>query len=497
MLGLFGRKSAHPMANLESAQQALEDLPRNDALRALTEVTAWLESMREDEDIRLDNRFDVVKMLDETARPHEIKVLREYFTSGVNTPVVEKRQWGALNSYYTNLAAAYHSVLRGCHNGEKGAPALRDLRSMIVARGINAVTGCLKCVAVHYSPVEPALWEQLEEYYTEAETQKFLDEAIELYPGASAKYTIRHQLAGVLLWWSSGTGSLKPLQIHLAERLTAHVCSSLTMGPEPGEDALYSFDLTQPRSPARYSGTAEAHPNLRFIGHGGVQLLLEPLIEQLEQDIVPGEVNLGGSYSADKVCEVARRLASAWHGEALARRQPRRSLDVSLSVVRGYAGVIDVANLAPGQSGDSMVWVAEDVSATGFRCILEAAQGAGLKIGSLIGYRPENVQHWGVGIVRRLRHDDEGKLDVGVEILANRATRVTLGEGPAASGDSFGVLLGSSESGDARVLLRPNSVDETHNLVMQMGAKYYRLAPQGLQDKGDDYDLMKYSISER
>jgi hypothetical protein len=497
MLGLFGKKSDHPMADLDSARQLLEEVPKNDALKALTEISAWMESVRSDEHMRLDIFFAVMSLLDEAARPHEIKVLREYFTSGVNSPVVEKRQWKALDDHYTHLGEAYHGVLLGCHNGEKGCAAIKEKRALLIARGINAVVGRLKCAAVHYAPVEPALWEQLGEYYTEAETQKCLDEAVELYPGASTQSTVRHQLAGALLWWASGTGSLKPLQIHLAERLTAHVCSGLTLGAEPGEDALYSFDLTQPRSPARYNGSAEAHPNLRFLGHGGVQLLMAPLIEKLEQDTVPGEVNLGGSYAAGEVCEIAKRLSAGWQSEAPARRHARRSLNVNLSVVKHYAGVIDVANLAPGKDGDSVVWVAEDVSATGFRCTLEAAQGAGLKIGSLLGYRPENVQHWGAGIVRRLRRDDEGKFDVGVEILANRAARVMLGEGPAASGDSFGVLLGSPESDDARLLLKPGSVDETHNLVIQLNGKYYNLVPQGLQDKGDDYDLMKYQVSAR
>ncbi|HEY5994769.1 MAG TPA: hypothetical protein VIU46_09260 [Gallionellaceae bacterium] len=487
------------MADLKSARQLLDEMPKNDALKALVEVNAWLESVRSDELMRLDTFFSVISLLDETARPLEIKVLREYLASGVNTPVVEKRQWNALHEYYSNLGEAYHGVLLGCHNGEKGASELKDSRPLIVARGINATVGRLKCAAVHYAPVEPAVWEQLGEYYTEAETQKCLDVAIELYPGASVKHTIRHQLAGALLWWGTGTGSLKPLQVHLAERLTMHVCGGLTMGPEPGEDALYSFDLTKPRGPVRHGGGTEAHPNLRFIGHGGVQLQIEPLIEKLGKDTVPGEVNLGGSYPANVVCDVAKRLAAGWRTEAPSRRHARRSLNVNLNIVTGYAGLIDVANLAAGQRGAAVTWVAEDVSATGFRCTLEAAQGTGLQVGSLIGYRPENVQYWGAGIVRRLRHDDEGMLDVGVEILANRATRVKLGEdsGPAASGDSFGVLLAGSESGDARVLLRPGSVDESHTLVMQMNGKSFQLAPQGLQDKGNDFDLMKYHLTER
>ena len=500
MFGLFGGRSGHPMADLESARELLEEVPKNDALKALIEITAWVDSVRGDGRMRLDTRFDVLCLLDETARPHEIKVLRDYFTNGVNSPVLEKRQWNALNEYYANLGEAYHGLLIGCHNGEKGASALRDLRQKIVARGLNAAAGRLKCAAVHYAPVDPAIWQQLGEYYAEAETQKSLDETIELYPGASEKHSVRHQFAGVLIWWASGTGSFKPLQIHLAERLAAHLCGSLTMGPEPGEDVLYTFDLTQPKPPARYDGSAEAHPNLRFVGHGEVRIQLDPLLEKLDDDMVPGEINLGGTYGADVVGEVVRRMTAGWLAEPPSRRHARRSLDVNLNVVKGYSGLIDVANLADGQDGDSMVWVAQDVSATGFRCTLDAAQGAGLKIGSLVGFRPENVLNWGAGIVRRLRRDEEGNLDVGVEILANRTARVKLGEesGPVASVDSFALWLGvaGTEAGEARLLLKPGSLDESKTLRMQMGGKPYVLAPWAVLEKTDDYDMVKYRVTE-
>jgi hypothetical protein len=501
MLGIFGKKSGHPMADLKSAQQLLEELPKNDALKALVEINAWVASVRNDSHIRLDTRFAVLSLLDETARPHEIKVLRDYFSSGVSSPVLEKRQWNALNDHYTELAEAYHSLLIGCHNGEKGASSLKSSRPLIVARGINATAGCLKCAAVRYAPVMPELWAQLGEYYAEAETQKCLDEALALYPGSSTKCTPRHQLAGVLLWWLSGTGSFKPLQIHLAERLTAHMCSGLTMGPEHGEDTLYSFDLMQPRPPARFGGNATAQPSLRFIGYGAVRAQLDPLLEKLEKDMVPGEVNLGGTYGVDEVREVAKRLAAAWHAEPPSRRHVRRNLDVSMSVVRGYSGLLDVANSAaePGENG--IVWVAEDVSATGFRCILDAAQGTGLKVGSLVGFRPENVRYWGAGIVRRLRRDELNKIDVGVEILANRAARVKLGEeeGTALSAESFGLWLVQSGwvSGEARILLKPGNVDENRTLRVQMNGKSFMLMPQGLLEKGDDFDLMKYRAMER
>lgn len=497
MLGLFGKKSDHPMADLKSAHQLLEEVPKNDALKALLEITAWIESVRSDGDIRLDNRFAVLRLLDETARPHEIRVTREYFSTDTHSSVHEKRLWTALNNYFTDLAEAYHSVLAGCRDGEKGASALKSLRPLIAARGINATTGRLKCAAVHYVPVEHEIWEQLAEYYTEAESQKCLDDAIELYPGMSAEISVRSQFAGVQVWWASGTGSLKPLQIHLSERLTAHLCQSFSVGAEPGEDSLFSFDLAQTHPPARFSRDIAAHPNLRFIGQGGVRLQLEPLIEKLESGVVPGEVNLGGAYDAGTVCEVAKRLAANWLSAPPARRNVRRNINVNLEIARGFSGLIDQANEGNGSDdGNGKNWVAEDISATGFRCTLDPALGGWVRVGSLIGFRPENVQHWGAGIVRRLRRDEQKNLDVGVEILTNRVESVSLCEEGGFLGvdDKFALYLGRAEAEDSesRVLVKPGSFDDSRALQMHVAGKRYLLMPQGLVEKGDDYDLMRY-----
>jgi hypothetical protein len=478
-------------------------MPKNDALKALLEITVWIESLNNEGEIRLDNRFAVLRLLDETARPNEIKVLREYFSTAMNSPVHEKRLWIALDGYYTHLSAAYHSVLAGCHDGDKGASSLHALMPLIVARGINAIAGCLKCAAVHYVPVRKEIWEQLAEYYTEAETENFLDDEFELYPGASAVYPVRHQIAGLLLWWASGTGSLKPLQIHLSERLTAHLCRSLVMGAEPGEDSLFYFDLAQPRPPMRYDSETMTHPDLRFIGQGGVRLQIEPLIEKLENGMVPGEVNLGGTYDAASVCEMARRLAANWLDEPPSRRNVRRSITVNMDVVKGFPEVIDLAHHGSSEVS-STTWMAEDISATGFRCVLEITQGAGVKIGTLIGFKPENMQYWGAGIVRRLRRDEQDKLDVGIEILTSRLGGVMLSEEGSfpdfrRSGESPAIWLGRTgpNEGEARVLTKPGTFSENHVLQVYISGKRYTLVPEEQAVKNDDYDLMHYRMIER
>jgi len=64
MLRLFGGKSDHPMADIQSAQALLDEIPKHDALKALQEMTAWIGSVREQAGFRLDHQLAVLCLLD-------------------------------------------------------------------------------------------------------------------------------------------------------------------------------------------------------------------------------------------------------------------------------------------------------------------------------------------------------------------------------------------------------------------------------------------------
>jgi hypothetical protein len=96
MLGLFGKKSDHPMADIKSAQKLLEDVPKNDALKALQELTGMIQSARDQAEFRLEHQFAVLRLLDEAARPFERKLTREYFAATNNLSTFrENRLWMA------------------------------------------------------------------------------------------------------------------------------------------------------------------------------------------------------------------------------------------------------------------------------------------------------------------------------------------------------------------------------------------------------------------
>ena len=118
MLGIFGKKSDHPLADIKSVQQVLEDIPKNDALNTVQELTSWIESILElADDFRLDHEFAVLRLFDEAAQPHVRKLLRDYFAMQPVSKFQENRLWTVLNGFYTQSELVHYDVLSRYRNG--------------------------------------------------------------------------------------------------------------------------------------------------------------------------------------------------------------------------------------------------------------------------------------------------------------------------------------------------------------------------------------------
>ena len=126
MLGIFGKKSDHPLADIKSAQKVLEEVPKNDPLNTVQELTSWIESILElADDFRLDHEFAVLRMFDEAAQPHVRKLLRDYFAMQPASKFQENRLWTVLNGFYTQSELVYYDVLSRYLNNGRGAAGIK------------------------------------------------------------------------------------------------------------------------------------------------------------------------------------------------------------------------------------------------------------------------------------------------------------------------------------------------------------------------------------
>lgn len=524
------------MADIKSAHALLDDLPKNDAHKSLMEITEWTESVADNNHFKLDHQFAVLRLLDETAQPYARKLAREYFTLQDMSKFQENRLWLALGNWSRHTAMAYVTVFDRYCSDEKGVGAIKAQVPLLVARAVFAMTGQLKYVCAHYGPIDSAIWSNLAQLYRHAERQQYLDTPLALYSGMVGNTTVKGELGRLLGWFGCGVNTLKPLYMHLTERLVGQYCSGIDIGAQPGANSLFSFDLNHPTAPVHFktddmtrcaqasgagvpsspilpqsavcaSDVSEAdvaaHPSMRFVGMVEMQPKLAALIKTLEKGVVPESLNLGGTYDAELVSEAAQYLLN-YLAAPPSRRSTRRGIKVKLNVVNGFDKMVERTDVALNFSEEKPAcWDVEDISASGFRTVLPARGADDIRIGSLLGVQPEGVPHWGAAVVRRLMRDEANQLHVGAEMLANQIAGVALRQSGGGGGfeDGQSALWLQAKpgeaSGEARLLMKVGAFTAQRSLQTRLNGKNYLLIPGRLQEKGLDYDLASFRVIEQ
>jgi hypothetical protein len=500
---LFGKKSDNPIADIKSAQALLDDLPKNDAFRSLAELTEFIEllSVHTDE-FKLDHHFAVLRLFDDAAQPYVRKLVREYFTPFEINKFQENRLWLALSNWSRHVAKAYFMVFAAYCNNERGSSAIKAQVPLLAARAVHATMWHLKYVCSHYGQVDIAIWANLGKLYKHAEQLKYVDMPVSLYPGLIGNTTVKLETGPLMVWYDSGLSALSPLYIHLTERIVAHYRSAIDIHNEVGQNSRLSFDLNRPAEPTRINMGATAHPAMRFIGMPGMQAKLEDLMKVLKKNIVPDDINLGGNYEAEVVKNAVQYLLNYVIAPPV-RRNTRRTATVTLSVVDSFDKIVEHigAGLNFGEGEEELPhWVTEEISASGFSTVIPVKGSGSIGIGSLLGTQPEGLPQWGVAVVRRLVRDDaKNELRVGAEILSNHIAGVVLNQnrvpgGAIENGQPALWLYGrqNDATGETQLLMRADTFSPGRSLQIQLDGKTYLLMPNGLQEKGLDYDLAKF-----
>ena len=501
--GIFGKKSDHPMADMKSAQALLDDLPRSDALKLLMELAEWMESVAGNADFKLDHQFAVVRLLDETAQPEVRKLTHDYFTPLALSKFQENRLWLALGNWSHHAAAAYLKVFDRYYSGDKGAIAIRAQAPLLAARAVYAMTAQLKFTCAIYGSVDNRIWGDVAKIYQHAEQQHYLDTPLVLYSGTGGSTTVKGELGRLLGWYGCGVFTLKPLYMHLSERIVGQYCSSMDIKVQQAADSLFIFDLDRPAAPISIKAGFTAHPSIRFIGMAAVQPKLAVLVKTLGKGVIPEDLYLGGTYDAELVREAAQYLLNCLTTPS-SRRNARREIKVKLKVVNSFTRIVERTDAGLNFSNEQPAhWDIKDISAGGFHVVLPAHGAVGLSIGSLLGVQPDGLHHWGVAVVRWLMRDEANQLHVGAEMLANEIAGVALSQ----SGGGVGFEDGQpalwlrarpgGQPGEAQLLMSASIFSPHRSLKAQLDGKNYLLIPIGLQEKGDDYDLARFRLIEQ
>jgi hypothetical protein len=265
------------------------------------------------------------------------------------------------------------------------------------------------------------------------------------------------------------------------------------------------INLAQHKPPLRVFSETKHQSTVRFIGIGAADFSLIELINSLEKgkSIVSQDINMGGAvYEAELVRDVAKHILTRCSLPPPERKNTRRKFKVELQVVMGFLNLVEKTDVGLNfNNAASEIWKTDDISISGFSCVNSPAILNKVKIGTLVGIKPDNMNEWGGGIVRRLSRDVQNNVCVGVEILANQIVGLSLGgnEGGRLDDHHLALFLNKKNdlSGEALLLMRPGSFIPNYSFNLTVEDKEYLLLPLGLLESGDDYELVRYRKMEQ
>src|SRR5262245_50829987 len=177
----------------------------------------------------------------------------------------------------------------------------------------------------------------------------------------------------------SSTDGLPPLKQQIAERAIAQFASAFILSAS-AEGCTYGFDLSAPRPPMRLFKGAESSADTIYFGAGEALVQLKQLLRQVvETGGVPKDINLGGTYEKDIIISTLKHLEMYWSDKPPARNSERRKTAVRITVVPGFAEILDTIDpnsdaLDFSQEQTAESWIVENVSDGGYGAIIPAVK---------------------------------------------------------------------------------------------------------------------------
>lgn len=502
--GLFAQRTDHPLANARELRRVLSELPKDNAFKALDEISGWLESLEGADNFPSGTLYEVLEQFEEAALVHLKRLSREYFGSARLSKSEENRLWSINYGFWTRLAAGYDRCLLAVDYKNRSGDLQKSMLPSLCVRQIIAFGQALKWEHFHYGPSRDSCWQSLGRALLVAEEAGVANKALAL-PGRRGMTSPLQEYQKVMIFQAASLDSLLPVGIELAEQVIAHFLPGFVFTVGAQIDSVYWVDLKLAQPPQRLARMpAKAAPTQRFLKPGNAHESMRAVLDTLERGgDMPPDINLGGQYPVKLLVTVFRHLANYLSPIPPQRLHDRHRVTHRMSVLNGLVNAFVVFSDEFGGKPAGLpmdTWVAENVSRGGFGALLGSAPGDWLKVGTLVAMQPEGGENWLLGIIRRYHRLSEKDARVGIQSLAKKALAIevqvkSVTSYAKAAGMPALMLLDGNEAGEFRVVLPPMTFDTRESLEYVRDGLRFQLTPVALSEQTADYELARYRQS--
>jgi hypothetical protein len=488
-----GGKPDHPMADAKDARRMLEELPAQDAAKALDELAHWHESLSLAEGFGPAQRIELLLLVDDAAQPRVRKLTRDYLAQAPGSRFQENRLWTALHEYWRQAGLAFARGVDLFVQGAKGAESARGSLPLLLARALRAAAQQIKWMHMRYGPYDYAVWGVLNRVYAFAEARRLAQASVTLYPGPGAQSSPTLEFARAALFSAAAPEGLLPSEIDLADRVVGELAARFAVAAAHAPTLPYWTDLDKPMAPQRALQPPAPAPGLRCLGAGSALEEVRLLADRIRvTDALPSGLNLLQGDRAEEVLEVLEHLSLYWAPQAPERRHQRHRVSSLLTVANGFKGVMSTLGNAAEFAPET--WVIENVSAGGFGALVPVVKGDWLRVGALVAIQPEGGNNWVVGMIRRVSRTADQRARVGIQTLSRLPSVSQFALSGARSASEQGVLLRGNDPGsvDVQIALRPGVFAPGQNLEATRDGRRHIYMPTGFGERGVDYEIGRF-----
>jgi hypothetical protein len=486
MLGLFGTKSTHPLADAKEAKRILSELAACEAIACVDETTGWFESLAGLEDIPALIRYKRTVELATTSLPATRRLARDYLTATRPSRPQEQQGWQRNHAYWVQLTAALQRSLDDADADPKARDALRPQLGALLAGLLIARFGCLRWAQLRYGPFDENQWADLGRLYLRAVQEKIAENSVEPFGDQEGSTTAAREYLKIQIFHASSMGSLTPLEISLAERFIAHFLPHFVLSTDLRPESAYWVDADKPLPPTRLAKLPALSPTLRFFGAGPALTAARDMRARiLASQAPPAAVNLGGQYAVPTLLAVLDHLTMCWSPQPPTRNFQRHRVKSRVGACAGFSAVH--ALLAGTQIGKINIesWLVEDISQGGMSVRLPLSRHEWVKIGALLGLQPEGGSNWLIGTVRRFARETEVQGVVGIQTLSKIPLAAIATDGIMQT--DLILLDPLRDDSSARILLPVGNWEEGVPVQLFVDGHPWRLHPEEKIEAGDDW----------
>ncbi|MGH9576438.1 MAG: hypothetical protein ACRD3R_03290, partial [Terriglobales bacterium] len=406
----------------------------------------------------LSDRIGVLKLLDETGQKREAAALSEFMRSDKLKDFERRQLWQVLVDFWEHVSAAYRVCLQEIAEAAKPGEAKHPERTILLVRALRALANEGKTLQLRYLPVKPRIWQELAQFYGQAETEHAVAELAKAYATDVLHTNARQEFLRLPMVVAAYPESERMLDMELSARIISRLAGGFALHAQPDAECNFCCDLAQPAAPARRKPDTPASATMRYFGAAQARVVIQETIDRYTANPKEPEKRFGDDYSIQEKLVALKRLLLFWGDSPPQPRWPRVKIEAKIKVAHGFTSAselvtrIEFSGMAE-MSADQRVkvkqqtgialqaeeataeikeWMERDGSTWGVGVDIPRTDEAWARIGTLCTFHAAGQKAWWLGAIRRMQRDPHDHVHAGIEVFSKKPLSVYLrgiGEG--------------------------------------------------------------------